>query len=371
MALGVALLFSSCGSDNAPDKPGDDGFKLKFTVSMASPQPGVRSEADPFDGMDWGDDYTGEDGNDFDNKINTLVPMIYPYDASTGEVNYRYPAGTITGVTKTLRNGTTDTYDVTCTFNSLYDLETLKKGNYRIMVFANVPENSTFTNPGAIEFQHVGKAGAGNFTQIPMWGALNISFADLKKDVVNNVGEIPVLRAMAQIRVNIADALAAGERKVELRSITVHSLSDKGYLCPNGWEKLATVTALPFNTTLRAFSYNKEADHVDAVSAADKKTLSFYLPEVANEKMLADISREVFIRVAYRADGETVDNPEHFGDLYLCKYENGAPVEDAERWDVVRNHIYEYNITGIKADYSLNAQLCIRKWAYRKIQSEI
>ena len=375
MTIGVAMLFAGCSQDQGVNHDSEDIY-LGFTLSVADTGSGTRAEGDPFNGQDWGTDYTpSEVGTVFENTVKEVVPVLYPVDEATGKLMTSVIAGEITSpaLVKEEKDGLIN-YSITGKLKTSFHPDVLKSGSYRLVVFVNPKSAVNNKNPETCDFQLAG-APSGNFDRIPMWGVADVDLSNLEagktvfiKDKTGKDLNMPVLRSMAKIRIKLdhTDPDMVG-RDVKLTKVTVHNLNDKGYIVPNSWSSLSSITSLGIPSTINALTSWKQGDFVAAGTSdiATESEINFYLPEVVNTTG----EREVVIRVNYKCDGL---EEEKTGDIHLCLYgTDGKPVANAKLWNVVRNHIYEYTITGVAKNYSLNAQVCVKKWLYHRIPTEL
>ncbi|MDE6410548.1 MAG: hypothetical protein K2K81_09965 [Muribaculaceae bacterium] len=290
----------------------------------------------------------------------------------------------------------------------------------------------SISNPAIATFNHHGvpddkiDAGSKNFHGIPMYGVSDVKFivenkvenGEEKKEykVTDSNGSelnIPILRSMAKVRVLLDKDKLAG-KKVALQELYISRHAVKGYVVPKGWNRYSSVISLSNNgMSMYAFTgglastedngyYNHDCfvepqeeldeDHLhfgqtDYYSNSVEK-LRFYLPDTYNHKNDGDdSSKEIYLRIKYTVGGiKDANGKDKVFTHYLwfrplSQWPDSELDEDGEMqypsdsqpnpWDIIRNHIYEFIITGVEADNKIKVEVCVKPWNYKVFTTEL
>lgn len=299
-ALLSLLLLASCSrNDEVAVAEGEEGkVYVTLTLSINGEEAGSRATWDP-------EQVTDEEGVGWENEIDDLQILIYDEnDTYVGTVedlftsNSQY-VGTL--------NGTN-----------------WQSGTYKFVVLANFTTNNTdLADLASITYNQ-------NAEYIPMWGVLK-SYFNFAAGERTDIGSIDLLRAMAKVEVSFSDDFPTDEYTIG--DITLSPYNTQGYCVPAGYASVETTGALDREEAGAAYSFNP-------LTSVSTSSLTFteengkyyiYLPEYDNSTDAAKIQVTV--------NDETYD-------LEFKDYENGAP-KDGTQYDIVRNHIYRYTITGV------------------------
>ncbi len=371
--LSLLLTAGGCGSRTSEpeiEDPVNQGPKIFVTFNVAlQKSPGASTRSGESTSVeDW--DHTTlprEDGNEFDCRIvkDHFSAIIYKKDNSF--------VGTIKEIKATRSEETPSVYRLTFigildTAFTDADFKDSKDKDFKIMIFANIPETfepsgaADESGPEALTFSRKGKAS--EFNSIPMWGVQEISMNSLvsaeryDESKLNKLGTVYLLRAMAMVRVLFSEEVT--QQGAELISLTLNRHNTSGFTLPSNWDETTYTPSLLLAETLRE-NQDNEQDPLSVEASEDEKSfMQFYLPEVANSK-----DNELTLSVQYRFANET-----RTGEIKFRNYENGQPKEgDADRYNIVRNHIYEFKITKIgPSDITLNA--AVRDWRIIRYEYE-
>ncbi len=373
MLVCLLLFATSCRHSSSPgeDLPeGEEMYAVAFTVSLdrASASRGERGEetrgATRGEGS-WGNHpFPTELGTTFDNKILSRHFSAALY--RTADLSYVAGVRDISAA-YTQDNGAS----LRVTFSGKIDATPFKEefeksgeGDYKVVLIANSP-HAVYPDLGTdtleeLDFNYTGKEG--EFPAIPMWGVRTVTLNSLTMSAVNDLGSIPLLRAMGMVRVSIDLSSTQPEAVADLLSLTLSRHNDAGLIVPSGWSGVDVTTDLKIAETLRE---NRADDQrplpIEAPEMEEGKlcsTISFYLPEICN----SGDDDELRLEVEYRVNGQ-----KRTGTILFRDYEGGLPKGDCEPYNVVRNHIYEFNIyRAEQSDTYVNA--AVRAW--RKIDFE-
>ena len=316
-------------------------------------------------------------------------------------------------------------------FNSVTP-EQLMNGNYRLAIFINCGEDDVVTplnimSPARGEFYHHGKPddcrdkdkSNKHFHGIPMYGVGNVKFVEDKDEddpqrrykFCNENGQelnINILRSMAKVRVKLSDDLADDE-KINLTELYISRHAIKGFVVPKGWNTTSDVATLTNGLAMNAFTgaikddYNHDCyvrpqteengnkvdnDDLD-YNANTSELLRFYLPDTYNcDHDGIDDSDEIYLRLSYTVEDQEYTHLLWFRPVSEWPKEEGyGKILDQEGnivsdtkinypdsgtpWDIIRNHIYEFVIEGVEDNFGLKVAVNVKKWDYRKIETEL
>lgn len=292
-ALLSLLSFVSCSrNDEVAVAEGEEGkVYVTLTLSINGEEAGSRAT--------WEDNDNPEDGNEWENTIDDLQILIY--DANNNYV----------GKVEDLIQLLDGRYS-----GKLSDAEWTGNTNYKIMAFANCPSIDNPSNINTLDYTRA------NVSYIPMWGVTTAQF-NLTPGVSEDIGSIDLLRAMAKVEV-IMNA-----EGYTIDNIAVDKSNPNGYCLPNGYNSVSETDQLDMEGETPA-SFKPYTSETPESKAEDGQHY-IYLPEYDNSTKPAKIQVTV--------NGETYE-------LEFKDYENGAPKEGTQ-YDIVRNHIYRYTITGV------------------------
>ncbi len=312
-------LTTSCSQEEGLEpQTSDEKVQVVFTIALDSPS-AARSRAT------WGDNYDNDNtndyesaiGNDFDNYINpdqffvklTLGGTTYDVQNiaywQTSEQNVYEFVGEV---------------DVDINATTSYQ-------NAKIQVYANMnPADNTFstdyeTNPGT------------GVAYIPMWGVQTVNLSLTPGARTELPEPIYLLRSMAKVEVIMA------AEDCEIENIKLNGYNNTGYKLPTDWSTAAKTTNLDLEGVFRPMSSYIKVNETFMVSttAAGNQCYTIYVPEYRNVSNQQTTATPATITV-------TVDGKEY--DIEFKEYADGAATTTA--YDIVRNHLYRFNITAVK-----------------------
>ena len=297
-ALLSLLSLASCSrNDEVTVADGEEGkVYVTLTLSINGEEAGSRAAWDP-------EQTTDEQGVGWENEINNLQILIY-------NENNTY-AGTVEGLF-----GSSDRYIGTLSGTNW------QSGTYKFVVLANfTATNINLADLATLTYNQ-------NAAYIPMYGVLknNFTFAAGKN---TDIGSIDLLRAMAKVEVEFSDDFPTD---YTIGDITISPYNTKGHCVPNGYTSVETTGKLDREEAGTTYSFNPLASKSTSSLTFKEENGKYYiyLPEYDNSTDAAQIQVTV--------NGETYP-------LAFKNYENGVPT--GEPYDIVRNHIYRYTITGV------------------------
>lgn len=350
MAAMAMLMVSATGCIMEKEEPAapDDGLMMvSFRVVTPMPKSDGASRAD--DGT-WGGDYEAEGGSLFDNKLlSEGFKVIITQEDCT-------PVAEVTRfwcIKTTTENETNSAiYDFLGFINNEQDFDKVKAlSTGKLHVIANAGTNPSLDD--ATYFTLSGQESTNGFDAIPMWGVKTVTnFNTMEKGKRFDAGDVWLLRAMAKVEILVSDD--ADNIITGLNSASLPGVNASGYLLPTGWATTAQTKDLTYAASYRPYTSTIATTLIAKPQDADKKKIVFYLPECENPNG----DSELRIAVKYSTDDKT-DNT---GDLRFIKYDNGKPIEDDTPYNIVRNHLYRFTVTGINTvedvKLSINYVVC-------------
>lgn len=315
-AVLLAALACGCSADDAAGGGVPSGdTQVSFILKLSDASGRTRAA--------WSEDYVGQQGTAYDNRINPedLRVALYTADrnAFAAEVD-------ILSYHETATEGE---YEFIGTVEAA-DGVTLSAGEYKLMVFANCGVAGSLGQFGtlgqlAYEYSPGGVKQEGKL--IPMWGVTTTSLS-LEKGKRADAGTVDLLRAFAKVEINLDQAIA-GTHTITSAKLTSYNTS--GYCLPAGYANVNKTTELDQEDgTYPSFNPNQTEQQTDLAFAYsdDKKSAYLYIPEYDNSTTEAVIDIKL--------------SDETTGKLYFKPYTDGAP--GGEAYSIVRNHIYRYTV---------------------------
>ena len=328
------ILLSCSIMDDGPDAlslQGGSTAQVAFTLKLDKAQPATRTT--------WGDDYPGEAGTGYENRIDQLQVVLYSED------NAAYPLHNLWQETSSTQEGGQDTYTFVGSIDT-NDAGSPRAGTYKIMVFANCNEttqnSNDITTVGTMTYDYTYTAT--NAPAIPMWGVTTAELTLKPGERQTLAGGIDLLRAVAKVEVKLQDN--TDTQGFSLTGVTISTANTQGYSLPAGYaavdetKKLDREEGSP--SSFHPIQSSATASNLPFTSNGNG-TYTLYLPEYDNDTNAATLSVTV-------ADED--NQPETYT-LEFKHYTNGQPTGEA--YNIVRNHLYRYTITKID-----NGQLTVQ-----------
>lgn len=345
----AALLLSACHSimddEVCADQPSDTTTPVQIGFTLTTGDVSSRVTEEPEAGTRY-ENYIDIEGGDFrillfdatdDTYLTTFEPTsIRPAD------NTEYP----------------QTYYVEGELSETYD------NNFKLVVLANWGNYPELSATSTIESVCSDAASIFTYTapftpsatqRIPMYG-VKLCTATLRPDLLTDLGQVDLLRAMAKIEVKCS---AEG---FELSGVKLHRYNTKGYCAPTG----------VYDDTKTDWNYDEDEVclhevHIP-VNSVSTSQLDFeptadgfiaYVPEFDNTTNTAERTY-IEVSLIHTDDKSTVNLEET--NIYFCLYdeENGMPTPNTD-FNIVRNHWYKYDITNVD-DGKLIFQYRVRLW---------
>ena len=237
----------------------------------------------------------------------------------------------------------------------------LVEGDYKFVVLANCPE-VTPTNLAALESLAFDYLGNENLPNIPMWGTKGITTdTHLKPEpgARKDIGAISLLRAVSKVTVRLSGT-DTDIRNYKLEKVEVEKYNTKGYVVPTNYATVTETTAHGVDASLHANASAGEA--LLTPELTNDKEVTFYLPEYVNSTT-APAEVMVYLTKEVKESGVT-KTVKFAAPVQFCKYADGVPATgtDAELYNIIRNHYYEFNITKVTDDGALYVKPTVAPW---------
>lgn len=333
-ALLSLLLLASCSrNDEVAVAEGEEGkVQVTFTLKLDNESSASRAMSRAEDNT-WGDEYNDDLGNDYDNRINDLQVVIYEGNTFKCKVtNLSF-----------YKNEEKNEYTYLGSISETLTANTV----YKIMVFANCADITSETDLSALSYTY------SENMDIPMWGVITQTLS-LEPGSRQELDDISLLRAFAKVEVSM------NVEGYTLQSVSIDNSNKQGYCLPKDYTLVGNTTDLDREeyTDITTFNPYKDSEKIeDRTFTNENGTYYIYLPEYNNSTNAAKI--QVTVK-------NNTTNEEKPYDLEFKDYVNGAPTGDP--YDIVRNHIYRYTITGVN-DGKLKLEYRVLLWD--KVESAI
>ena len=331
-AVLLAALACGCSADDAAGGGVPSGdTQVSFILKLSDASGRTRAA--------WSEDYVGQQGTAYDNRINPEDLRVALYTAADNAF------AADVDILSYHETATEGEYEFIGTVEAASGV-TLSAGSYKLMVFANCGVAGSLGQFGtlgqlAYEYSPGGVKQEGKL--IPMWGVTTTSLS-LEKGKRADAGTVDLLRAFAKVEINLDQAIA-GTHTITSAKLTSYNTS--GYCLPAGYANVNKTTELDQEDgTYPSFNPNPSAQQTDLDFAYsdDNKSAYLYIPEYDNSADEAVIDIKL-------SDGTT-------GKLYFKPYTDGSPTGDA--YNIVRNHIYRYTVNVYQGE--LKVQYAVMPW---------
>lgn len=349
LLLLLAATLASCVYDNEPALRSDDGrqaVQVTFTLAAGNAPTDTRAT--------WGDhQYDSENiGTAWERAIDPDDLHVLLYTAADNGY-----VGRVENLVSFRNDDGTYTYYGQLTADS----DDLTSGTeYKIMVFANCDIDNNTEDISSI----TKKTFAQNANYIPLWGVKTTPL-NLTPGTADNLGDIDLLRAMAKVEVTLSDALTG---EYTLGNVSLNRYNQTGYCLPEDYDAVSETKELDREDGTAPISFNPKASVPSSPSPIrfqiENGRAVCYLPEYE-----ADDTKPAQLTITLAKDGNKTKD--YTLDLKDYNTDNGG------YYDLVRNHIYRYTITGVN-DGTLKVQYRVQPWelvtssiTYGDIQCEL
>ena len=327
MLLLAGMLAASCIFDAGQCvMPVDEPRSIMFTVSLDNP----RTKAS------WGQGYDpSELGVPFDSRIITEALRMVILDNGGNRV------GVIQDLDYWPLNETHTEFqykgNLPAEFVRHYNANGSQDPYYRFMVLANSGDN--MSGEEYITYSQTQLDPLAKDASIPMWGVMQVDVTPLLNSTYMDIGEVSLLRAAAKIEVKLSDQLK--KKGTTINSATLKYYNQTGYCLPSGWSQVSDTKILGQESCFRG--YRHAAVNLPFVKDENTGDYYVYVTEYDNINYSGERNK---ISLSFNMGSEIKE----FADaISFCNYRDGKLVEDSH-YNIVRNHIYEFEILSIAGD---------------------
>ena len=324
----------------------DEPRSIMFTVSLDNP----RTKA-----SQWGEGYDpSEVGVPFDSRIITEDLRMVILDNGGNRV------GVIQDLDYWPLNETHTEFqykgNLPAEFVRHYNANGSQQPMYRFMVLANCGDN--MSGEEYITYSQAQLDPLAKDASIPMWGVMQVDVTPLLNSTYMDIGEVSLLRAAAKIEVKLSDPLK--KKGTTINSATLKYYNQTGYCLPSGWSQVSDTKILGQESCLRV--YRHAAVNLPFVKDENTGDYYVYVTEYDNINYSGERNK---ISLSFNMGSEVKE----FADaISFCEYSDGKLVED-KHYNIVRNHIYEFEILSIAGD-NLELQYTVADWDAEQWWSE-
>jgi hypothetical protein len=186
---------------------------------------------------------------------------------------------------------------------------------------------------------------------LPMWGVNSFTFST---SGCIQIDQIPLLKAVAKARVRLSSKMTGQGHK--LQNLQLHTYNERGSVLPLNYKKATKTTDLTlssetFRPVEKALKEDSIALHAEP-SATDDSWI-IYFPEFANTS-----SAPTFLSLELVNDNNKDAKGNYLPQRYTIDFKDYS--SDAQIKQLVRNHFYDFEITGIA--YGLSLKLSVKAW---------
>ena len=342
LLLFAGIMAASCVFDAARCDVPAESHSIMFTISME----GENTKAI------WNDKYESAVGVPFDYRIlpDQLRVVVIANDGTRlGEIQdlYYWPENEAHTIFKFMGQ-------MPDAFVDHFKANDNKP--YKFIVLANCSDHLsgdqyiTYSHTQLIEPSKDDKAAPSVGHAIPMWGVKEVDMKSIFENGTQDIGEIWLLRAAAKIEVNLSSNVR--NKGTTINSATLKYYNQTGYVLPSGALEVSQTGLLDQEKCIRVYRHAA----VNLPFVKDEKTGNYYVyvTEYDNTNYPGERNK---ISLEFNIDGEK----KYFEDaISFCEYRDGKPQEDLH-YDIVRNHIYEFEILSIAGD-NLELQYTVADW---------
>lgn len=331
-AVLLAALACGCSADDAAGGGVPSGdTQVSFILKLSDASGRTRAA--------WSEDYVGQQGTAYDNRISPEDLRVALYTAADNAFAAEVD------ILSYHETATEDEYEFVGTVEAA-DGVTLSAGKYKLMVFANCGVAGSLGQSGTLG-QLAYEYSPGGVKQeeqlIPMWGVTTTSLS-LEKGKRADAGTVDLLRAFAKVEISLHSDISEA---CTITKATLSCYNTSGYCLPAGYANVNKTTELDQEDgTYPSFNPNQTEQRTDLAFAYsdDNKSAYLYIPEYDNSTTEAVIDIELSDRTT--------------GKLYFKDYADGSPTGDA--YSIVRNHIYRYTVNVYQGE--LKVQYAVMPW---------
>lgn len=327
----AVLALASCNSimeDENIVQNDDAARSVMFTLSIDDASRQTRAA--------WSDNYVTGEETSFDNRISLDGLQVFIFTADNRYI----------GKVANLMHYWSDDDNSYHFAGEITDMLLTAGNTYKIVVMANNPGYATNIEGMYYNLSDIAYPSG----YIPMWG---VSSFELNAEQLQHIGDISLLRAAAKIEVDLSEVLANEGYKLE--AVTINHYNESGFCAPNGWNTANKTNNLDQENCLRPYHSHKTGA-LPFYEVITDKVYSLYIPEF---NVIHNADARPKLSVTLSDGSETIYN---FADaIQFGQYnDDGFPIDGADMYNIVRNHIYRFTISGISK--GLEIKYSVAQW---------
>lgn len=314
------LLFASCNAIMDEDICIDDGVTRKVTFKVTMNDASRKTRAA------WSEGYDAGESVDYDNRIayNALRVQFYTLEN-------RY-VGEATGMVYWAVNENSYRFS-----GDISGLELLADTEYKVVVLANCPSVTTGLDDLYFDIKDIAYPNG----YIPMWGVKSFELTEVG---VQDLGTIGLLRAMAKVEVTLSNQMIANGYSLD--KVTLNHHNTQGYCLPSQWKSVSETSELDQENCI-----NPRHSHItEALPLAEVEEGVRYWVYIPEYNVFHTATNRPTLSVTI---GNGADKLEFPAAIRFGNYDSQGTFIENSDVNIVRNHIYRFNITAISSGIEL------------------
>ncbi|MBR5476443.1 MAG: FimB/Mfa2 family fimbrial subunit [Bacteroidaceae bacterium] len=338
LVLLTMYLFSSCGAimdDAQCDVSGGVPKMVRFKLSMQTPINETRAES-------WGGAYDSNSGIQYDNHIRPEGIVV----------EVRNTNNQLIGTVNSLMWWLDSSSQAPHSYNVLGDISHLSLNvntAYKFIVIVNAQSYNSDIDNMTFSLDYITYPNG----FIPMAGIKSHTFTAEENQ---EIGTIDLLRSVAKIEVAIDGNLV--NQGYRLTSVTIDQYNGTGNLMPNGWRDVTNTKELHRDNCFNYNSDHKESSKGLPFAVQDSnKSFMLYYPEYNTTRYVAESMPKIAVVLDNGVGTAELSFPQA---IAFGSYDSDGILIPNSYYDIVRNHIYSYTITGIS--HGLTLEYEVAEW---------
>lgn len=321
LCWGIGFFCGCSRNENPGMASGSGDTQVSFVLSLSNA--GTPSRAT------WENPYDSQEGSGYENLINPDDVQVMLFTTSGQYV------AIVDILSYTSLENEAEEYRFVGSVTA--EESELTSGEYKLMVFANcgtITGTSDLESLNSLFFDYNANDVKDESQLIPMWGVITPTLT-LEKGKQQDLGTIDLLRAMAKIEINLADAISG---TYTITEATLNKYNTQGYCLPKNYAAVKNTKELEQETGNNKDTFNpyinaQVSSNLAFSYSEDGKTAWLYIPEYDNST-----SDAATISITLSDGSNNTTN----GTLEFRDYANGTATGAAH--NIVRNHIYHYTV---------------------------
>lgn len=315
----LCIMATSCVTDGVMDDnimniPGDPikGGKINFSLTF----PGMSST--------WAIDGEADDSAN-ERTINDVQIYTFVKGKFVEQVKYVLIGGVNGEATRFIEGKLSETYATGISMDFIVITNAENKGVHDVNMNPGDSKNDLYRQ---LVFGYI--KDTDRSINLPMWGEGTIESV---RSGENNIGELMLKRAVAKVNVMVNDGKGIIDFKIT--EVQLHNYNTQGYCAPIENDG----PSIPGNSTLSADFLTSGILNGTEGNKVENK---FYIPEHQNTG--AQTEKKVYLVIKAMARGKEKSYKIPFS-------------ENGKDYNVLRNHMYVFNITSVKMDVTLDYEV--------------